>query len=99
MVLIQHRLASACMYTARYSEAAGHGEHRVNELLPYSFIGNPCLDALKSNNLAFAEQILWPSFIWPLHLPACLLFTLIAYAGVFSLRDGLPSSVLMTLEC
>ncbi len=78
-------------------------EHRVNPraFTPYSL--GEILSGMHSRvsiSMAFARwQVLWPVFIWPLALPACLLFTLITML-VFSLqRWRCPLRMPMTLEC
>ncbi|EKS9765552.1 conjugal transfer protein TrbC, partial [Salmonella enterica] len=77
-------------------------EHRVNpELLHRTAWGNPVWNALQSLNIYGFCLVasLVASFIWPLALPACLLFTLITML-VFSLqRWRCPLRMPMTLEC
>ncbi|MCJ7973185.1 conjugal transfer protein TrbC, partial [Escherichia coli] len=63
--------------------------------------GNPVWNALQSLNIYGFCLVasLVASFIWPLALPACLLFTLITML-VFSLqRWRCPLRMPMTLEC
>lgn len=76
-------------------------EHRVNPELYTVQPGKSCLNALQSLNIyGFCTVAsLVASFIWPLALPACLLFTLITML-VFSLqRWRCPLRMPMTLEC
>lgn len=76
-------------------------EHRVNpELLHRTAWGNPVWNALQSLNIYGFCLVasLVASFIWPLALPACLLFTLITML-VFSLqRWRCPLRMPMTLN-
>ncbi|ELQ3524035.1 conjugal transfer protein TrbC, partial [Salmonella enterica] len=76
-------------------------EHRVNpELIHRAAWGNPLWNALQTLNiygLCLAGSLV-VSFIWPLALPACLLFTLITML-VFSLqRWRCPLRMPMTLK-
>lgn len=77
-------------------------EHRVNpDLIHRTAWGNPLWNALQNLNIygmCLAGNLV-VSFIWPLALPACLLFTLITVL-IFSLqRWRCPLRMPMTLRC
>lgn len=77
-------------------------EHRVNpDLIHRTAWGNPLWNALQNLNIygmCLAGSLV-VSFIWPLALPACLLFTLITVL-IFSLqRWRCPLRMPMTLRC
>ncbi|EEJ4252300.1 conjugal transfer protein TrbC [Salmonella enterica subsp. enterica serovar 4,[5],12:b:-] len=77
-------------------------EHRVNpELLHRTAWGNPVWNALQSLNIYGFCLVasLVTSFLWPLALPACLLFTLIAMLIFSQQRWRCPLRMPMTLKC